>query len=146
DLVADNGTQQISVGAVRTSLWSAAFAQTSDSFSIENVCFSWGAFTYEARRIDFTGASVARSEIEGLFSSDATPLADRLARITVKQATIPELKVIQKLGTETQTIFYRNATLSDIVSGKIGSLEVEATAIEETGGNGSTLMSYGRTT
>ena len=145
DLVVDTGAQQVSVGAVRTSLWSAAFAQSSDTFSVENVRFTWGAFTYEAKRIDFTGVSLARSEIEGLLSSGSEPFAERLARINAKQVVIPEIKVIQKLGSETQTILYRNGTLTNIVAGKVGSLVIETTAIEETGGKGSTLISYGRT-
>lgn len=145
DLVLDTGTQQVSVGAVRTSLWSAAFAQSAENFSLENVRFTWGIFTYEAKKIDFSGVSVARSEIESLFSSGSAPLAERLARINAKQAVIPELKVTQKLGQETQTISYRNVTLSDIVSGKVASLVIETTAIEETGSKGPTLISYGRT-
>ncbi|SCX84913.1 hypothetical protein [Microvirga guangxiensis] len=145
DLVVDTGAQQISVGAVRTSLWSSAFAQAADTFSVENVRFTWGPFSYEAKRIDFTGVSLARSEIESLLSSSSEPFAERLARINARQVSVPELKVVHKLGNETQTIFYRNGTLSDIVLGKVGSLAIETTAIEETGGKGPTLMSYGRT-
>jgi hypothetical protein len=145
DLIADNGTQQLSIGAVRTSLWSAAFAQTADSFTLDDVRFTWGGAIYEARQVSFGGASVARRDIESLFSSTAEPLADKLARIDVKQVTIPELKVSQTLGQESQTALYRNVSLNDVVRGKIASLTIETTAVEETGGKGNTLISYGRT-
>ncbi len=145
DLAFGSGTQHIAIGAVKTSLWSAAFAQTADSFTLDNVRFTWGGATYEAKQVSFSGASVARRDIEGLFSSTAEPLADKLARIDVKQVTIPELKVSQKLGQETQTAFYRNISLNDVVRGKIASLTIETTAVEGTGGKSNTLISYGRT-
>lgn len=146
DLAFGSGTQHVAIGAVKTSLWSAALAQSSDSFALENVRFTWGTFTYEAKRIEFPGVSVARQELETLFSSNSVSLADRLARIDAKQVIIPELKATQKLGKGTQTILYRNATLSDIVRGKVGSTVIEATAMEEAGEKGPTLVSYGRTT
>ncbi|PVE25199.1 hypothetical protein DC522_06610 [Microvirga sp. KLBC 81] len=146
DLAFGNGTQHVAVGAVKTSLWSAALAQSSDSFALENVRFTWGPLTYEAQRIEFTGVSVARQELESLFSSSAVSLADRLSKIDAKQVIIPELKVTQKLGKETQTSLYRNATMSDIVRGKVASTVIETTAMEETGEKGPTLISYGRTT
>lgn len=144
DLVIDNGSQHISVGALKSSLWSAAFAQTPDSLTLDNVRFTWGNFTYEAKRIEFNGVSVSRSEFENLFASSAEPFAERLARISVKQATVPELKVTQKLGKETQTIFYRNVSLANVVNGKIASMTAETTAIEESGQKGPTLISYGK--
>jgi len=146
DLVADNGTNRLSVGAVRTSLGSAAFAQTADSFTLDDVRFTWGGALYEAKQVSFSGASVARRDIESLFASNAEPFADKLARIDVKQVTIPELKVVQKFGQETQTALYRNISLNDVTRGRIASLTIETTAIEETGGKGNTLISYGRTT
>lgn len=146
DLVADNGTQRLSVGAVRTSLWSAAFAQTADSFTLENVRFSWGGATYEAKQVSFHGASVARSDIESLFSSSSGTIADRLAKIDAKQVTIPELRITQTLGRQTQTSLHRNISLNDIVRGKIASATIEATAVEGTGDQGKSLISYGRIT
>lgn len=146
NLTLGTGTQQVSVGAVRTSLWSAAFAQNADSFTLDNVRFTWGSFTYEAKQVAFAGTSVPRGEIESLFRSGPEAFADRLARINVKSVTVPELKVTQKLGKNTQTILYRNVALNDIIAGRIAALTVEATAIEETGEKGPTVMSYGKTT
>jgi len=147
DLAVQDGTQRLSIGAVRTSLWSMAFAQAADSFTLDDVRFTWGGATYEARQVSFSGASVVRAEIENLFSSaTGEPLADKLARIDVRQVTIPELKVTQTIGSETQTAFYRNVSLNDVLRGRIASLTVETTAIEETGDTGTALVSYGRTT
>ncbi|MXQ13272.1 hypothetical protein [Microvirga makkahensis] len=144
-LAVGNGAQQLSIGAVRTSLWSMAFAQAADSFTLDDVRFTWGGATYEAKQVSLSGVSVARGEIESLFSSTAGSLADKLAGIDAKRVTIPELKVTQAIGQETQTAYYRNISLDDIVRGRIASLTVETTAIEETGGTDTTLISYGRT-
>lgn len=146
NLAFDNGSQQITIGAVKAPLWSAAFAQSADSFTLDNVRFTWGAFTYEAKQVTFSGASVVRREIEGLFSSGSEPFADRLARVSAKQVIVPELKVTQKLGKGTQTILYRNVSINDVVNGKIASTTAETTAIEETGENSPTLISYGKST
>lgn len=144
DLAFGDGSRHVSIGAVKTSLWSAAFAQSAESFTLENVKFAWGSSTYEAKRLTFDGASVARSDIENLFSSGTEPFADRLARIRVRQVTAPELKVTQTLGAQTQTSLYRNISVNDVVDGKIASMTAETAAIEATGQKGPTLISYGR--
>lgn len=146
NLVSGHGNQHVSVGAIRVPLWSAAFAQSAESFSLDNVRFTWGDFTYEAKRIDFSGVTVSRSEIESLFSSASEPFADRLTRISARQVTSPEVKVTQKLGKETQTIFYRNVSLNDVVQGQIARSTIGAMAVEMTGAKGNTLFSYGQTT
>lgn len=144
NLASGHGDRHVSVGAIRVPLWSAAFAQSADSFSLDNVRFTWGDFTYEAKRIDFSGVTVSRSEIESLFSS-AEPLADRLMRIGAKQVTSPEIKMTQKIGKETQTTFYRNVSLNDVVQGQIAKAVIEAMAVEMTGAKGNVLFSYGQT-
>jgi hypothetical protein len=146
NLVSGHGDQHVSVGAIRVPLWSAAFAQSADRFSLDNVRFTWGDFTYEAKRIDFSGVTVSRSEVESLFSSASEPLADRLMRISARQVTSPEIKVTQKLGKETQTIFYRNVSLTDIAQGQISKSVIGAMAVEMTGAKGNVLFSYGQTT
>ncbi|MBJ6125482.1 hypothetical protein [Microvirga splendida] len=146
NLVSGHGNQHVSVGAIRVPLWSAAFAQSADSYSLDDVRFTWGDFTYEAKRIDFSGVTVSRSEVESLFSSASEPLADRLMRIGARQVTAPEIKVIHKLGQETQTIFYRNVSLNDVVQGQVAKAVIGAMAIEKTGAKGNVLFSYGQTT
>ena len=146
DLVIDNGSQRITIGAVRAPLWSAAFAQSADSFSLDNVSFTFGSTTYEAKRIEFSGTSSSRADIEALFSSSSTEaMESRLKRITVKQITIPEARVKQTVGKQTQTTTYRNATLSDISQGRIASALIETSATETSGAKNNVLISTGRT-
>ncbi|MEE1611290.1 hypothetical protein [Microvirga sp. CF3016] len=145
DLVVDNGTHRIAVGAVKVPLWSAAFAQSADSVSLDNVSFTFGSTTYEAKRIEFSGISSSRAEIEALFSSTSTePMESRLRRITVKQITIPEARVKQTFGQDVQTTTYRNTTLTDIAQGRIASAVIEATGAETKRAKGSLLVSNGR--
>lgn len=146
DLAFGSGDQRIAVGAVRVPLWSAAFAQSSDSFNLENVSFAVGGETYEAKRIEFSGVTSSRADIEALFSASSTePMASRLARISAKQVTIPEVRMTQKLGSSTQTAVYKNVALNEIAQGRIASASVETTGVEATSSKGSALFSYGRT-
>src|SRR3954467_556123 len=105
NLVFDTGAQHVSVGAVKTSLWSAALAQAADSFTLENVRLGVGAASYELKRIEFSGVTSSRADIEAiLFSSSNEPMARRLARINAKQVTIPEARVTEKIGPASQEI------------------------------------------
>jgi hypothetical protein len=147
DLVIETGGQRIAVEAVKVPLWSAAFAQSADSFSLDNVTFTFGNTTYEAKRIEFSGVSTPRAEIEALFSSASSePMESRLRRIDAKQVTIPEARVKQVLGKETQTTTYRNTLVSDILQGRIASIVVDATAMESVGSKGKVVITSGRTT
>jgi len=140
----DNGSQRITVGAVKVPLWSAALAQSAESFSLENVKFAFGTATYEAKRIEFSGVTSPRADIEALFSS-AEPMASRLAKISAKQVTAPEIRVTQKIGPETEAIVYKNVVFSDIVQGRIASITIDATAVEALSGKSPLLFSYGKT-
>ncbi|HEV2565461.1 MAG TPA: hypothetical protein VGU19_10295 [Microvirga sp.] len=147
DLAIENGAQRISVGAVRIPLWSAAFAQSADSLTLDNVSFTFGSMTYEAKQIEFSGVSSSRADIEALFSSTSTdPMESRLKRISVKRITIPEARVKQTVGQDVQTTTYRNTTLTDIAQGRIASAVIEATGAETKRAKGSLLVSNGQAT
>jgi hypothetical protein len=147
DLVIETSSQRITIGAVKVPLWSAAFAQSADSFSLDNVAFTFGTTTYEAKRIEFSGVSTPRAEIEALFASSSTePMESRLKRINAKQVTIPEARVKQTLGKETQTTIYRNTVLSDVSQGRIASAVIEAIAMEASGAKNKAVITGGRTT
>lgn len=146
DLVVDNGNHRIAVGSVKVPLWSAAFAQSADSFSLDNVSFTFGSTTYEAKRIEFSGISSSRADIEALFSSTSTePMESRLKRIDAKKITIPEARVKQTIGKQTQTTTYRNASFDDIVQGRIALALIETSATETSGAKSNVLISTGRT-
>jgi hypothetical protein len=147
DLVIETGGQRISVGAVKVPLWSAAFAQSADSFSLDNVTFTFGVTTYEVKRIEFSGVSTPRAEIEALFSSASSePMESRLRRINAKQITIPEARVKQVMGKETQTTTYRNTVVSDVSQGRIASVAIETMAMESSGTKDKVVVTGGRTT
>lgn len=147
DLVVDSGGGRFTVGAVKVPLWSAAWAQSSDSFSLDNVSFTFGSTTYEAKRIEFSGIASSRAEIEALFSANSTEsMESRLKRVNAKQVTIPEARVKQTIGKTIQTTTYRNAVLSEILQGRIASAAIEATAVESKGDKDDVLISTGRTT
>jgi hypothetical protein len=86
DLVLDAGHQRATVGAVRVPLWSAAWAQSPESFGLDNVSFTFGPATFQAGRIELSGVTSSRAEVEALFSPvAATPFAERLSRISARQ-------------------------------------------------------------
>src|SRR3712207_2014358 len=133
NLVIEEGGQRFAVGAVRVPLWSAAFAQTADSFSLENVSFTFGGTNYEIKRIDLSGVTSTRAGIEALFSSaSGEPLMSRLTKINAKQITIPSARATQKIGNETHSVEYRNVVLSDIAAGRIASLIADSRSEEHT--------------
>jgi hypothetical protein len=145
DLVLDAGHQRATVGAVRVPLWSAAWAQSPESFGLDNVSFTFGPATFQAGRIELSGVTSSRAEVEALFSPvAATPFAERLSRINARQIRVPELTVTQRIGPETQTIVYRNLVLADIVQGRIGLTSVDTTGVEIAEGQGGATLSYGR--
>lgn len=138
---------KISVDAVRAPLWSTAFAQSADAFSLENVQVAFGSATYVAQTIQFSGVTTPRAEIEALFSpTSSEPVASRLARISAAQVSIPDLRVQQKLGPKTETITYKNVVLTNIRQGRIAEAVAGATGAEIAEGQDRTVFSYGRLT
>ncbi|MCB5177014.1 hypothetical protein [Microvirga lenta] len=144
DLVFDNGSHRMAVGAVRVPLWAAARAQSPETFSLENVRLTFGSTTYEAQRVDFSGVASSRAEVDALLSASSQPLAERLARISAREIRIPELKVRQKVGPETQATVYKNVLLADVLQGRIGQATVGATGVEISDEKTSLTISYGR--
>ncbi len=147
NLVFENGGQRASIGAVKVPLWSAAFAQSAGSFSLENVSFTFGGAAYDIKRIDLSGVTSTRAEIEALLSSSSSePMMGRLARINAKQISIPEALVRQQVGTNTHTVSYRNTVVTDIVEGRIASMTVESTTMDAKSADATLRISSGRST
>ncbi|MGO4388584.1 hypothetical protein AB4Y85_13705 [Microvirga sp. 2YAF29] len=141
----ETASGRVSIGAVKVPLWSAALAQGADSFSLENVSFTRGSATYELKRIDLSGVTSSRAEIEALFGAGSTePMAARLAKINAKRIEIPEAKVKLTLPAETQTTTYRNTVLSDIVAGRVASATFETAAVEISNKDATILASVGK--
>jgi len=147
NLAVEQAGAHLTIGSVRVPLWSAAFAQSADTFTLENVKVSFGDTTYEARSIEFSGVTSPRADIEAILSGSSTePLADRLARISVKQISAPDLRITQKAGSETRTYIYKNAVLTDVAQGRAASMKASATAMRSDNPKNEMLISYGQTT
>jgi hypothetical protein len=71
DLTVNAAGGRLSVGAVRTSLIGAALAQ-SDTVTLDNVVLTLGPVTYKAKRVEFTGVTSSRADIEALFDKAST--------------------------------------------------------------------------
>jgi hypothetical protein len=135
----------LTVGAVRAPLWSAAWAQPSETLSFDNVAFTLGSALYEAKRIEISGLASPRADVEALLSrTSSEPFGPRMARIDAKRIVIPELKVKQKVGSNDQTATYRNVVLTDVTQGRIGLTTVDTSAIEVAEGQTRTFLTYGR--
>lgn len=146
NLAFEQGRNRVTVEAVRVPLWSAALAQSADTFALDNVEFVFGPITFQAKRIEFSGVSPSRAEIAALFSKGAGgPVADRLARINAKQIVIPELRTTQTIGSETTTTTYRNILLKDVVQGRAGLLTTEAMAAETKADKTTVILGTGLT-
>jgi len=131
NLSLETASGSVRIGAVKVPLWSTAWAQSAGSFSLENVSFTFGKSTYELKRVDLSGVASSRAEIEALFASGASePMAARLARINVRQIAIPEVTIKTRLRNGPGTTIYRNAVLSDVVAGRIGSATFETASLE----------------
>jgi len=136
---------RLTVGAVKVPFWSTAFAQAADSVTLDDVRLTIGSTTYEAKRVEFAGTSSSRADIEALLSSSSTePMESRLKRITAKQITIPEARVTQTLGQESQTTTYRNTVVKDVAGGRIASALFETSATQASGTKGNVVISTGR--
>lgn len=93
NLTVETASGRLSIGAVKVPLWNTAFAQSADSFSLENISFKQGNSSYELKRIDLSGVTSSRADVEALFASGSSePMAARLAKINAKRIEIPEAK------------------------------------------------------
>src|SRR5215211_1251753 len=98
--------------------WGAAFA-AGGAVTLNDVTIDLAGVTYSFPAAAFTGLNVSQSELAALFDKNATePLGARLARLSAKDITIPELTVSQRVGSESRRTVYRDVTARDIVNGR----------------------------
>ena len=112
----------------------------------ENVTIEAGLTTYRIKRIDLSGTSLSDADLRALFDrANTAPLADRLAKLTARALTAPEIIVETKQGAATQTIIYRDVTLGDVVNGKAGVASANGVSFTINGGpDGDISGAYGR--
>ncbi len=146
DLRFGDGANRATIGAVRTSLWSAAFAQA-DTVVLENVTAQFGPVTYTAPRVEFSGVTSARAEIEAIVDKNSTePLAARLARINARQVTVPEIRSEQMAGALRATSIQKNTVLTGIAQGRVAEIAIDGGAGESDTPEGTVRFVQGRTT
>jgi hypothetical protein len=98
-------------------------ARAADPLVLEDVKVEAGGASYTMKRIELTGASSTREDVAALFdAASATPLYERLARITAEQISIPELVTTSKVADQTSTVVYRDIRLVGVSKGAIGSM------------------------
>ncbi len=144
DMTVETETGRLSVGTVRTSLIGAALAQ-SDTVVLENVSFTTGTTTYSANRIEFSGVTSSRAELEAIFDkAAAVPLAERLARVSAQQMTIPEL-IAEQVGPGGQhRHIQKNLVATNVKGGLIERITVDSGTIEGSYAKNRTTGSHGR--
>jgi hypothetical protein len=137
---------KISVGAARTPLWSAALAQTPSTIVLDNVSLAFGGGTYRAKRIEFSGVTSSRAEIDAILDGASTePLQSRLAKLSAREVLIPELVIEQSTPDLRSTATYRNIVMRDLVRGRIASTVAEGATIESNSGKERFAFTFGRT-
>jgi hypothetical protein len=120
DMVSESSGSRLVVGSVRAPLWNTAWAQPFETVTLENVSVSIGADLYQAQRIEFTGVTSTRAELEALFDRSATePLSERLAKISAKRVVIPELVTEQQIGATRRRTIYREVVATDVIQGTV---------------------------
>ncbi|HEX2553293.1 MAG TPA: hypothetical protein VHL98_06310 [Microvirga sp.] len=145
DLRFGDGARQVTIGAVRTSLWSAALAQA-DTMVLENVTVTLGPVTYTAPRIEFTGVTSTRAEIEALVDKTSSePLAARLARVSARQVSIPEIRS-EQAGALRAASVQKNTILSGVSQGRVAEVTIEGGAGESETPEGKIRYIQGRMT
>jgi hypothetical protein len=146
DLRFGDGANRATIGAVRTSLWNAAFAQA-DTVVLENVTVQFGPVTYTAPRVEFSGVTSPRAEIEAIVDKNSTePLAARLARINARQVTVPEIRSEQMAGALRATSIQKNTVLTSIAQGRVAEIAIDGGAGESDTPEGTVRFVQGRTT
>lgn len=146
NLALDRNGPQVTVGAVRVPLWNAAFAQSTESVTLENVRFTTGGSTYEAAQIEISGLASSRADLDAVLASTSSEsLETRLARISARQVVVPSLKSTRKIGPQTQTITYKNVVFRDVVRGRVAEATADTAGAETTEGQDQANFSYGRT-
>ena len=112
----------------------------------EDLTLEAGPSVYRIKRIDLAGASLSSADLLQMFDpKNASPLAERLARLSAASIAIPEMTVESKSGTATQTFVYRDILLSGIAQGKAAEASVAGISISIADAeNGDAAGAYGR--
>ena len=121
------------IGAIQPGSWGAALAAVS-TVTLHDVTIDLGGVSYSFPTAAFADLNLPQADLAALFDkSAAEPLGARLARVSAKEVTIPELTVTQRVGPENRKTVYRDVVARDIVNGRIASLASARATVEVTG-------------
>jgi hypothetical protein len=120
----------------------------SDSVTLENLVFNLGPLTYRLPKVELSGASLSQADLTALLApASSEPAAARLARLSAREARIPELRIEQSWAGFRGVAVYRDLVARDIVNGRIGSLASPSATLEATAENlGTIKATSGRAT
>jgi hypothetical protein len=105
-------------------------ASAQDSLSVDRLTRAIGQGSLTISGIQFRGATMSRADVEALMDANAaTPLAQRLQRISASGATIRSVEIVEERSLASQRTFYRDLTLMDIRAGKVA--EARAAGAEQ---------------
>ena len=120
--------------AIRSISFGVASAQNqSDGVTLENLVFEAGFVTYRIPKVEISGTSLSQAELAALLGPGSNePGAARFARLSAREARIPELRIEQSFAGARGLVVYRDVVARDIVNGRIGSLTSASAALEFT--------------
>jgi hypothetical protein len=94
-----------------------------DAVTLENVVFDLGVLSYRMPKVEVLGSSLSQAELTALLAPTSNdPAASRFARLSAREARIPELRIEQSWAGLRGLVVYRDVVARDIVNGRVGSL------------------------
>ncbi len=134
----------IALIAAGASLWLAERAAPEPAgLPLDNLSFQLGATAYRIPHLSVEGTALSVADLARFFASGA----EGLAHVSAARIAIPEIRGEAVLGGLTQHVLYRDVTLENVASGRIGVLR--AAAMEQTAdrpGAGRMEARYGKLT
>jgi hypothetical protein len=135
------------IGDLRVTLWNAALAQSGQNFALDNVTGALGGATFIASRIEVTGLTSSRSDLEApVPGNSAEGWADKIAKLSADRIVIPELTVNMTIGDVTQKAVYRNVVIANVAQGRAAQVTIGTAAQDVSAPQNKSVVTQGRTT
>jgi len=100
-------------------------AAAPSSISAENVAIDVGAVHYAIKRIDLSGTSLAKSDLDAILDpKSALSAADRIGKLLASHINIPEIVVQTTLSGQSEKDTYRDIALDDVVQGHVANAAI----------------------
>jgi hypothetical protein len=123
-----------------------SLSQNAVGYTAANLRFSIGPTTYVVPTADIRGTSLGKDELASLLDpGSATPVADRIARLSASEIVIPEMRAETMIAAGTQAAIYRDIRLSNVGAGRIASATAASGSFEGSGPEGPSRGTFART-